>query len=151
MNASLHILVREFLEHLAIEKNCSKLTIRDYMHYLLVFQEWLLTSLPDKNIHTIDVSDVRKYRVFLSNRADKKGRTLKRITQNYYVIALRSFLRFLIKNDYKTLEPSKIDLPKAESRSLKFLERDQVDRLVTSPNTSTEEGIRDRAIIELLF
>ena len=121
------------------------------MHYLLVFQEWLLTSLPDKNIHTIDVSDVRKYRVFLSNRADKKGRTLKRITQNYYVIALRSFLRFLIKNDYKTLEPSKIDLPKAESRSLKFLERDQVDRLVTSPNTSTEEGIRDRAIIELLF
>jgi site-specific recombinase XerD len=77
--------------------------------------------------------------------------TLKRVTQNYYVIALRSFLRFLIKNDYPTLEPSKIDLPKTESRSLKFLERDQVDRLVTSVDTSNEEGLRDRAILELLF
>jgi site-specific recombinase XerD len=67
------------------------------------------------------------------------------------VIALRSFLRFLVKNDYKTLEPSKIDLPKTISHSLKFLEKDQVDRLVTSVDTSTEEGIRDRAIIELLF
>jgi site-specific recombinase XerD len=73
------------------------------------------------------------------------------VTQNYYVIALRSLLRFLIKNDFQTLEPSKIDLPKTESRSLKFLERDQVDRLVTSVDTSKEEGLRDRAILELLF
>jgi site-specific recombinase XerD len=57
----------------------------------------------------------------------------------------------LIKNDIKTLEPSKIDLPKTESRSLKFLEREQVDRLVTMPDTSLEEGVRDRAILELLF
>jgi site-specific recombinase XerD len=77
--------------------------------------------------------------------------TLKRVTQNYYVIALRSFLRFLIKNDHMTLEPSKIDLPKTESRSLKFLEREQINRLVTSIDTSKEEGIRDRAIFELLF
>src|SRR3989344_4615854 len=72
-------------------------------------------------------------------------------TQNYYVIALRSFLRFLIKNDFKTLEPSKIDLPKTESRSLKFLTKEMVDRLVTAPDTSKEEGLRDRAIMELLF
>jgi len=89
--------------------------------------------------------------VFLANRVDDKDMTLKRVTQNYYVIALRSFLRFLIKNDYQTLEPSKIDLPKTESRSLKFLDREQVDRLVTSVDTSNEEGIRDRAILELLF
>jgi site-specific recombinase XerD len=60
-------------------------------------------------------------------------------------------LRFLIKNDYKTLEPSKIDLPKTESRSLKFLEREQIDRLVNSVDISKEGGLRDRAILEILF
>src|SRR3989344_5522388 len=144
-------LIDEFLEYLEVERNCSKLTIRDYRHYLDVFNQWFSSALPDKSIENLDLSIVRKYRVFLSNRADDKGMTLKRVTQNYYVIALRSFLRYLIKNDHKTLEPSKIDLPKTESRSLKFLDKDQVDRLVISVDTSKEEGIRDRAIIELLF
>lgn len=151
MNHDLPTLIDQFLEYLEIEKNCSKLTIRDYRHYLDVFNKWLTTTLPNKSIQDLDLAIVRKYRVFLANRADDKGMTLKRVTQNYYVIALRSFLRFLIKNDHKTLEPSKIDLPKTESRSLKFLERDQIDRLVTSIDTSKEEGIRDRAIFELLF
>ncbi len=142
MNGSLPELISQFLEYLEIEKNCSKLTIRDYRHYLEVFEKWFTSSLPDGSLKDLDLMTVRKYRVFLANRADDKGMTLKRVTQNYYVIALRSFLRFLIKNDYQTLEPSKIDLPKTESRSLKFLERDQVDRLVTSVDTSEEEGIR---------
>ncbi len=141
----------DFLEYLEIEKNCSKLTIRDYRHYLDVFRAWYLETIPNKNLENIDLSDIRKYRVFLSNKTDEKGAGLKRVTQNYYIIALRSFLRFLIKNDIKALEPSKIDLPKTESRSLKFLEREQVERLVTSPDTSKEEGVRDRAIMELLF
>lgn len=151
MNGSLPELIDQFLEYLEIEKNCSKLTIRDYRHYLEIFEKWFASSLPDKSIKNLDLATVRKYRVFLANRADDKGLTLKRVTQNYYVIALRSFLRFLIKNDISTLEPSKIDLPKTESRSLKFLERDQVDRLVTAADTSKTEGIRDRAILELLF
>ncbi len=151
-------LINDFLEYLSIEKNCSKLTIRDYKHYLEVFEKWFSSSLPaspaggpGKEIKDLQISDVRKYRLYLSQKADAKGMTLKRITQNYYVIALRSFLRYLLKNDYATLEPSKIDLPRAESRSLKFLERDQVERLVTAPDTSKEDGLRDRAIIELLF
>ncbi len=144
-------LIDQFLEYLEIEKNCSKLTIRDYKHYLEVFNNWFTSTQPSKTIENLDLPTIRKYRVFLANRVDKKGLTLKRVTQNYYVIALRSFLRFLIKNDFKTLEPSKIDLPKTESRSLKFLEKDQVDRLVTSADTSKEEGIRDRTIMELLF
>ncbi|MDO8657724.1 MAG: tyrosine-type recombinase/integrase [Candidatus Levybacteria bacterium] len=148
---ALNQLIDEFLDYLEIERNCSKLTIRDYRHYLEIFNKWFSSTLPDKDIGDLDLSIIRKYRVYLANRADKKGLTLKRVTQNYYVIALRSFLRFLIKNDYKTLEPSKIDLPKTESRSLKFLEREQIDRLVTSVDTSKEEGIRDRAMIELLF
>jgi site-specific recombinase XerD len=151
MNGNLPDLINQFLEYLEIEKNCSKLTIRDYRHYLDVFNEWFDTSLPGKTLEDLDLATIRKYRVFLANRANDKGETLQRVTQNYYVIALRSFLRFLIKNDYKTLEPSKIDLPKTESRSLKFLAKDQVDRLVTSIDTSKEEGVRDRAILELLF
>lgn len=150
-NEALPELINQFLEYLEIEKNCSKLTIRDYRHYLDVFNEWFDTNLPGKTLKDLDLQIIRKYRVFLANRVDDKNMTLKRVTQNYYVIALRSFLRFLIKNDYETLEPSKIDLPKTESRSLKFLERDQVDRLVTSVDTSNEEGLRDRAILELLF
>jgi site-specific recombinase XerD len=144
-------LIDQFLEYLEIEKNCSKLTIRDYRHYLEVFDNWFSKNLPAKSYEDLDLSIVRRYRVFLSNRVDQQGIPLKRVTQNYYVIALRSFLRFLIKNDFKTLEPSKIDLPRTESRSLKFLEKDQVDRLVTSTDTSNEEGIRDRTILELLF
>ncbi|MEK7517839.1 MAG: tyrosine-type recombinase/integrase [Patescibacteria group bacterium] len=150
MNA-LPQLIDEFLEYLEIEKSCSKLTIRDYRHYLEIFNKWFGTSLPLKTISDLDLSTVRKYRVYLANRVDNKGLTLKRVTQNYYVISLRSFLRFLIKNDHKVLEPSKIDLPKAESRSLKFLDREQIDRLVTVVDTSKEEGLRDRAILELLF
>lgn len=144
-------LMDEFLEYLEIEKNCSKLTIRDYRHYLEVFDKWYSSAQPGKTIKDLDLATVRKYRVFLANRADEKGMTLKRVTQNYYVIALRSFLRFLIKNEHETLEPSKIDLPKTESRSLKFLEKEQVDRLVMATDTSKEEGTRDRAIMELLF
>jgi len=163
MKGTLPELIDQFLEYLEIEKNCSKLTIRDYKHYLEVFNKWFSpardasqseaggSALPHKSLEDLDLQIVRKYRVFLANREDIHGLTLKKVTQNYYVIALRSFLRFLIKNDYKTLEPSKIDLPKTESRSLKFLEKDQVDQLIMATDTSSEEGIRDRAILELLF
>ncbi len=144
-------LTDDFLEYLEIEKNCSKLTIRDYRHYLDVFIDWYIRTIPNKSLGMLELSDIRKYRVYLSNKTDEKGAGLARVTQNYYIIALRSFLRFLIKNDYKTLEPSKIDLPKTEGRSVKFLERNMVERLVTAPDTSKEEGVRDRAIIELLF
>ncbi|GDX62099.1 tyrosine recombinase XerD [Candidatus Levyibacteriota bacterium] len=151
MNIVISKLIDDFLEHMEIEKNCSKLTIRDYRHYLISFNKWLSSTLPDKNIEDLDLITIRRYRVYLANRINEKGLTLKKVTQNYYVIALRSFLRFLIKNDYKTLEPSRIELPKTESRSLKFLDREQIDRLVISIDTSKEDGIRDRAIFELLF
>jgi len=151
MIGSLPGLIDQFLEYLEIEKNCSKLTIRDYRHYLEVFADWHSSTQGARAIGSLDLATVRKYRVFLANREDTKGMTLKRVTQNYYVIALRSFLRFLIKNDHETLEPSKIDLPKTESRSLKVLDKSQIDRLVTACDTSKEEGIRDRAIMELLF
>lgn len=149
--AALPQLVDQFLEYLEIEKNASKLTIRDYRHYLDTFVKWYSSTLPEKTIADLKLDTVRKYRVFLANKTDEHGQTMKKVTQNYYVIALRSFLRYLIKNDINTLEPSKIDLPKTESRSLKFLEREQIERLVTMPDTSKIDGVRDRTIMELLF
>lgn len=150
-NSSITEQINHFLEYMEIEKNCSKLTLRDYRHYLESFATWMETMNPGKSVESLDLSLIRRYRVFLSHKQTNKGESLKKVTQNYYVIALRSFLRFLIKNDVKTLEPSKIDLPKTESRSLKFLEREQVDRLVSGADTSKEDGMRDRAIMELLF
>ncbi len=149
--AALPALVDQFLEYLEIEKNASKLTIRDYRHYLETFLIWHSSTLPEQPIEKLSLDNIRKYRVFLANKTDRHGQTMKKVTQNYYVIALRSLLRYLIKNDIATLEPSKIDLPKTESRSLKFLEREQVDRLVMMPDTSKIDGLRDRAILELLF
>ena len=100
---SLHELIDQFLEYLEIEKNCSKLTIRDYRHYLEVFLDWHTTNLPGKSIKDLDLQLIRKYRVSLANHINEKGQTRTHVTQNYYVIALRSFLRFLIKNDVSTL------------------------------------------------
>ena len=156
MSKSVSAHIDDFLEHLEIEKNSSKLTIRDYRHYLKTFAAWYSPAEAKgegsgKSIEKLTLPEVRKFRVYLANKTDDKGRTLKKVTQNYYVIALRSLLRYLIKNDIPTLEPSKIDLPKTESRSLKFLEREQIERMVTMPDTSIEAGVRDRTILEVLF
>ncbi len=145
-------LIKEFLEYLEIERNVSKLTIRNYAHYLrrfVVFSADYLGHPPAPTDITGEM--VRQYRLFLSRYVDKDDISLKRITQNYHLIALRSFLKYSIKRDVPVISPDKIDLPKAESRSIKFLERDQVDRLLNMPDISTPEGLRDKAIMETLF
>lgn len=148
---NLENLIQDFLEHLEIEKGCSKLTIRDYRLYLARFSNWFSSTLPHKAITDLNLQEVKKYRVFLARWQDKKGLTLKRVTQNYYVIALRSFLKWLVKNDYPVLAPEKIDLPRTESRSLKFLTREQIERLLGQPEISVLIGLRDKAILEVLF
>lgn len=166
-------LLREFLEYLEIERNVSQLTIRNYKHYLMRFLQFLdgqnkpsPTPLPVKSVKspseekqpqlsvkTTDISteSIRQYRLYLSRFTDEKGLTLKRVTQNYHLIALRSFLKYLAKRDVPTVTPDKIDLPKSESHSIKFLDREQVDRLLNMPEISTPEGLRDKAILEVLF
>jgi len=94
---------------------------------------------------------VRGYRVYLSNLPDGKGGTLSRRTQGYHAIALRSFLKWLIKNDYAVMAPDKIDLPKVPEREIKFLVGDQINRLLNAPTMSTIQGKRDKAILEVLF
>lgn len=140
-----------FLEYLEIEKNSSKLTIRNYKFYLERFLHWLSENQPQISLKKINVDIVRKYRLWLSDHVDDKGMPLKRVTQSYHIIALRSFLRFLVRNDIETLSPEKIDLPKGESKSLKFLGRDHLRELMNVVDASSEKGLRDRAILELLF
>jgi len=149
---NLPALVDEFLEYLEIERNLSPLTIRDYRHYLNHFADWSKNHSPILRPQDITVELIRKYRVYLAHYNSPNGQLpLKKVTQNYYVIALRSFLKYLIRKDLPVISPDKIELPKTESRSLKFLDRDQVDRLLVQPNVSSERGIRDKTIMEMLF
>ncbi len=156
---SLEQLLKDFLEYLEIERNVSKLTIRNYRHYLERFLGFLATSPLSsgvKSVKSLEPSaitpeSIRQYRLFLSRYVDEHGISLKRVTQNYHLIALRSFLKYLLKRDVAVMTPDKIDLPKAESRSLKFLEREAVDRLLAMPELSKKEGLRDKTILEVLF
>ncbi|PIS08697.1 hypothetical protein COT75_05410 [Candidatus Beckwithbacteria bacterium CG10_big_fil_rev_8_21_14_0_10_34_10] len=143
--------VEEFFEYLSIEKNCSKLTIRNYKHYLSRFSTWFYKNYPRKKLYDLSLKVIKKYRVYLSRYVDKNGIPLKRITQVYHLICLRSFLKFLGKNDVKSLNPEKIELPKAESQSLKFLNPEQLNRLLNSPSVSKIQGLRNKTILELLF
>src|SRR3989338_9222422 len=145
-------LVNEFLEYLEIERNLSPLTIRDYRHYLENFASWSQAHSPIARPQDITVELIRKYRVYLAHYNSPNGNLpLKKVTQNYYVIALRSFLKYLIRKDLAVVSPDKIDLPKTESRSLKFLDRDQLDRLLSQPAISSDRGMRDKTLMEMLF
>lgn len=144
-------LITDFLEYLQVEKNVSTLTIRNYRHYLNRFANWYQDASPSSGVKNIDAKVIRRYRLFLSRFVDAKGLSLMRVTQNYHLIALRAFLRFLQKQDVQVLSPEKIELLKAESKSLKFLNRDQLTRLFNQVDVSTAQGLRDRAILELLF
>lgn len=148
---SLPQLVDQFLEYLEIDRNCSKYTIRNYRHYLFRFLVFLEKKYPKTNVEELNLEIIRKYRLFLSRFVGPNSLPLSRITQSYHIIALRAFLRYLIKNDYKTLAPEKIDLPKGKPKSLKFLSREQIERLLAQPKISTLRGLRDKAILETLF
>lgn len=152
MNLELSVGIRRFLEHLEIEKNCSRLTIRNYLHYLERFEKFLSKELDRERLNVQDVNseNVRRFRLFLARQKGINGE-MKLVTQGYYVIAIRSFLKWLIKNDYKVLQPEKIDVPKEKDHSLKFLDNDQMERLLNQPILSTKEGLRDKVILELLF
>jgi len=141
----------EFLDYLQVERGSSPLTIRNYKHYLNRFINWLGSRGIRQGLADINQEVVRQYRVFLSQLSDGKGGSLSRRTQGYHAIALRSFLKWLIKNDYPVMSPEKIDLPKIGERQVKFLTGEHVDRLLNSPSLSTINGKRDKAILEVLF
>lgn len=140
-----------FLEYLEIEKGASPLTIRNYKHYLNRLCSWMEKEGIRQTPKDINPEVIRQYRVYLSRITDGKGGTLSRKTQGYHVIALRSFLKWLIRNDLDVMSPDKIELPKVDERQIKFLSGEQVDRLLNAPSLSTIQGKRDKAILEVLF
>lgn len=143
--------ISQFLEYMEVEKGASPFTIRNYHFYLQRFAQWYAGVSSSMDIRKLNLAWVRKYRLFLSRYADEKGRTLARVTQSYHVIALRSLLKWLVRHDFEVLAPDKIELPKTQSRSLKFLNRSEVERLLSQPTISTKPGLRDKAILEMLF
>ena len=150
--SDLNSLVNDFLEYLEVEKSLSSLTIRDYRLYLKRFIDWMKDNQIPLFPQNIDLNLIRKYRLYLAHFRNKNNLPLKKITQTYHVIALRSFLRYLqVNRDIITLNPDKIELPKLDSRVVSFLNAEQVSRLLKSPQISDEMGLRDKAILELLF
>lgn len=144
---SLYELKREFLEYLEIEKNRSPLTVRNYDQYLERFLGWSKAEKPSD----ITSEAVRGFRIYLNRYSDGKGRGIKKITQDYYVIAIRGFLRFLAKRDIETLSSEKVELGKAKDRQVEFLELEEVERLIKAAQGEKLENLRDTAILELLF
>jgi site-specific recombinase XerD len=144
--------VNEFLEYCEIGKNQSQHTIAAYLRYLQKFSRFAAgIGITDPKDITLDT--VKQYRLYLNRLVDDAGRQLKLISQNYHLIALRAFLKYLIKNDVKTLSPEKIELPKNPQRQVEFLEPDELKRLFDSVQEEKDETIklRDYAILQTLF
>jgi site-specific recombinase XerD len=140
-------LVQEYLDSLEIELNRSRLTRRNYQHYLERFLAFANIERPDEI--TIDL--VRRWRLALNRLETPSGEPLKRVTQQYHLIALRNFLAYLAKRDIPTLAPEKIELGKFPSRMVDIVAPEDIERLLQAASGSTPKALRDRAILETLF
>ena len=147
-------LIEDFLEHLEIESGRSKKTIDNYRLYLERFLELSQEILNKDDIKPTDIDRelLRKYRLRLNRYGSENGGdNLKTITQTYHLIALRGFLKYLTRREIKSLDPSLVDLPHVIRKQVTFLHYDEVEDMLEQVDTSTESGLRDRAIIELLY
>ena len=137
-------LITDFLEYLEVEKGRSTLTGRNYDHYLRVFAGFAKKNGVE-NPEKIDLELVRKFRLALNRQ------NLSKSTQNYYLIALRTFLKYLSTRNIDTLSPEKIELAKTSERQITFLKDEELDEILSKPDLSTIQGLRDKAILDLLF
>ncbi len=138
---TLFSLVADFLEYLELERKSSQLTIRNYDYYLKRFLEFTGDIEPKH----IDLQTVRRYKLFLS------GKPLKKVTQNYFLIALRAYLRYLASVGVQTIPFEKVELGEQEPRPLKILDDSALRKLLDAPDTTKKDGIRDKAILETIF
>ncbi|MFA5820504.1 MAG: site-specific tyrosine recombinase/integron integrase [Candidatus Gracilibacteria bacterium] len=135
--------IREFLEYCELT-NKSRKTIENYHHYLKRFEDFLAEDMDPKNL---TIQKINNYRLYLNRSKPPLG--IK--TQNYHIIAVRAFLKYLTKNDIKTLAPEKIELSKIPKRTVEFLTREELDRLFKSVDQTKKSGQRDLAIMETLY
>lgn len=144
----------DYLDFLEIERGLSTKTQENYSRFLNKFFNWLSDNNLDKlKPEKLSPDHIWKYRVFLSRHIDQRTKkTLKKSTQNYYLIALRSLLEFFVEKKITSLSPTLIKLAKDKSdKEVKFLELSQLEKLLLSPDANTKIGLRDRAILETLF
>lgn len=144
---SIKDLKTQFLEYLEIEKNRSAKTVENYNHYLVRFINFAKISRAED----IQEELIRKYRLYLNRLSDINSKPLKKVTQNYHVIALRAFLKYLAKRDIKTVSAEKIELGKQEERQVTFLEPNELERFLRAPSGTAIADLRDRAMLETLF
>lgn len=140
--------IKQFLEYCEVVQNKSKKTLENYHHYLKRFEDFLSEPLEPKNL---TLQKIQNYRLYLNRFLDEKGQPLGIKTQNYHVIALRAFLKYLTKNDVKTLPPEKIELSKIPKRTVEVLSREELDRLFQAVDQTRKNAGRDRAILETLY
>ncbi len=138
----------DFLEYMEIEQNRSQKTIQNYDHYLTRLTDFAGDDLDVSNINT---ELVRKWRLWLNKLGTNTSDELQKNTQNYHLIALRSFLKYCSKRDIPTLSADKIELAKSNRKQVTFLDTDELERIFSQPDINTLAGLRDRAILELLF
>ena len=141
------MLLKEYLDYLEIEKNRSQKTGANYERYLKKFFE--VEGI--KNEGDITVERVRNFRLHLARSSNGRGAGFEKSTQSYYIIAIRNFLKYLAKNDYKVLASEKIELPKVPQRQIEVIEYDELERLLNAVTAGDAKGLRDRAILEVLF
>src|SRR3989344_4932059 len=151
----LHEAILLFLEYCDLDKNLSKKAIMMYDYYLTFFQNWIekgAKKSKDFKVEEIDDELIRQFRLYLSREYFNpyKGE-LKKQTQNYFLVALRSFFRFLIKKKLTVMPPETIELGKLRDRKIKYLTDDEVGKLLNCPNIKKLRGLRDKAILEVLF
>jgi site-specific recombinase XerD len=137
----------DFLEYLEIEQNRSQKTIANYDHYLTR----LIDFAGDIKVADINPELIRKWRLWLNRLGTNTSDELGKLTQNYHLIALRSFLKYCAKRDIPALPADKIELARTQRKQVTFLGEDEVNRLFAQPDLNTLGGLRDRAILELLF
>jgi site-specific recombinase XerD len=152
MASKIEQLKRQFLEYLEIEKGSSLKTVRNYEHYLSRFFDFTKITEPKE----ITDENIREFRLFLNRQSGVKVRgqvsaTMKKNTQNYYLIALRVFLKYMMKRDISALSPDRIELAKIKERSLDLITENELERLLSGPNGNDLKNLRDKAILELFF
>lgn len=140
-------LKQDYIEHLEVEGGRSAKTAENYDHYLERFIEFADDILVGKITDEV----IRKYRLWLNRQQDARGDTLTTLTQSYHLIALRGFLKYLSLRNIESLSPEKIVLPKVSRKQVTFLHYDEVTRMLDVIPLDSEQGLRDRAIVELLF
>jgi site-specific recombinase XerD len=137
----------DFLEYLEIEQNRSQKTIANYDHYLTR----LLDFAGEIKVSDIDAELIRKWRLWLNRLGTNVSDELQKTTQNYHLIALRSFLKFCAKRDIPAMSADKVELAHTVRKQVTFLNEEELERLFAQPDINTLPGMRDRAILELLF